>query len=69
MSYLIIQPKEGVKDEVLEHIRMLPVDTAIVGGVEVLGLVVETLASVGTIPMPERLRGDEEIKLALNEAQ
>tara|TARA_Y100000361_G_scaffold152950_1_gene173575 strand:- start:936 stop:1328 length:393 start_codon:yes stop_codon:yes gene_type:complete len=32
MSYLAIEAKEGVEDKVLEHIRMLPVDTAIVGG-------------------------------------
>jgi len=41
-----------------------------VGAVEaVLGVAVQTLASVGTILIVERLRGDEEIKLALNGAQ
>ena len=30
MSYLAIHPKEGVENKVLEYMRMLPVDTAIV---------------------------------------
>jgi hypothetical protein len=69
MSYLIIQVQGGAEGEVLGRCRTIPTDIETEGVVEVLGLVVETLASVGTIPMPERLRGDEEIKLALNGAQ
>ena len=68
VSYLVIHPKGGVENKLLEYMECRG-ESAIVGVVEVLWLVVETLASVGTILTPERLRGDEGIKLALNEAE